>query len=337
MKMKKKIEIKSETGEFMGVEVGESDTLGDIKQKILHSQGIAPDINSAFHLGCMIDAILANKPHLASIEDDRTASVITVVMVLRFRGGRVRRAVVVSSSSDSDSSSEADLDEGDGQQMESLPFELNGRRLQIHVTSPAGSIGSIPVEIAPTDTVNDLKQKIFEKVNVIPDDQRLVMGNSLVQDGVVFDRVLAILGREPYLANKLLLQRHEAAPGPDTGTVHVTIIMVKRLRGGGNAVFHQVQLQSGSSDSDCNSDANTVSDEVQGRQRSRLIMPDISNENKNLKNVTKLSVQLMEGEVVDVKRMMEEIEIKSLTGKRIAVEVGVSDMLHARPQTEGLG
>ncbi|KAK9160044.1 hypothetical protein Syun_006385 [Stephania yunnanensis] len=172
--------------------------------------------------------------------------------------------------------------EGDGQQMESLPFELNGRRLQIHVTSPAGSI---PVEIAPTDTVNDLKQKIFEKVKVIPDDQRLVMGNSLVEDGVVFDRVLAILDRRPELANRLLLARHEAAPGgPDTGTVHVTIIMVKRLRGGGNAVFHEFQLQSGSLDSDCDSDANTVSDQVQGRQRSRLIMPDISNENKNLKN-----------------------------------------------------
>ncbi|KAK9097803.1 hypothetical protein Syun_024848 [Stephania yunnanensis] len=173
--------------------------------------------------------------------------------------------------------------EGDGQQMESLPFELNGRRLQVHVKSLANP-GLIPVEIAPTDTVNDVKQKIFEKEKVNPDMQKLVFGNSLIADGVVFDRVIAILDRQPQLANAVV-ESHEAAPGgPDTGTVHVTITMVPWIRGGGNVVFHEAQMQSGSSDSDCNSDANTVTDEVQGRQRSRLIMPDISNKDENLEN-----------------------------------------------------
>lgn len=119
--MKKKIEIKSLMGEAIAVEVGDSDTVAHLKQKIFNSHGIDSDsqrfvldgaqlLDNHVTVVDQIDAILAKKPHLASIEDDRTVN-DTVTVVLQLTGGATRSVVVISSG---DSSEDDLVEEGDG-------------------------------------------------------------------------------------------------------------------------------------------------------------------------------------------------------------------------------
>ncbi|KAK9099802.1 hypothetical protein Scep_023232 [Stephania cephalantha] len=243
-RMMEEIEIKSLTGKRIAVEVGVSDTLRDLKQKVFASEEIDPG-NQRFMFGgkCLIDDEVAVVDQMNAILAKRSSPLprLTVWLLFKLKGGEDDGESL--DRSPSTSSSEADLD---GEQKEA--FEVNGRRLQIHVISLTAD--EIPVVITPTDTLRDLNQKIKDIQNIPPNQQMLIFGGSLLSDGIVFDQVNAILARLPRLVDSI--ETHDSMPE----TVHVKMSLMLRLRGGLNVIHHEGQRTWTASDSDSDHDEN---------------------------------------------------------------------------------
>ncbi|KAK9097454.1 hypothetical protein Sjap_022951 [Stephania japonica] len=235
--MMEKIEIKSVTGRRLAVEVGVSETLRDLKQKVFALEEIDPG-NQRFMFGskCLVDNEVAVVDQMNAILAKRSSPLpwFTVWLLFKFRGGDEDGERPESPSS---FSSEADL-----QGEEKEPFKLNGRRLQIHVISLTAR--EIPVEIMPTDTLRDLNQKILDIEKIPLNQQRLIFGDSQLIDGIVFDQVNAILARLPRLVDSI--ETHDSMPE----TVHVKMSLMLRLRGGLNVIYHEGQRTWTASDSD---------------------------------------------------------------------------------------
>ncbi|KAK9099800.1 hypothetical protein Scep_023230 [Stephania cephalantha] len=255
--------INLETGEVTQVETRISDTLADFKHNISDSLGINfSDIvkfvfagkRLKFNQVAVIDqirAILAMKPHDVRIDENLTANVMVEMMVCRRGEGAVPQ-----------------LRSSRQVTVPSAPHSSGGGRLQIHVKTYDDR--EIPVEIAPTDTMEDLKEKLFNETDIDPDHQRFICCgtqlNHWYDDGIVFDMVNAVLPKRP----------DESPNSPsDERIVHATIHMVLRLRGGGNAVHHHDEVQFHSDSEGENprdiEGGNAVSNEVEGRVLRRVL------------------------------------------------------------------
>lgn len=94
-----------------------------------------------------------------------------------------------------------------GETKKSLAFKLSGGEMQVHIMDVTGR--QIPVEIAISDTISGIKQKIFDKEGIDPYDQQFVFGGWDFTEGVVLDQINSILARQLKLSDKV-----ESGPMP---------------------------------------------------------------------------------------------------------------------------
>ncbi|KAK9097800.1 hypothetical protein Syun_024845 [Stephania yunnanensis] len=228
--------VKTLTGKNIPIEIDSRDTLGDLKQKIFDKEGIPPDMQARLIFGgtrledgdgaplldCM-SSIQANIDHQSGSElslftETTTPPVIHLIVRLRGGGNAIFHEPDRSSSSDQ-SDSDSDIEPPQQQNGTHERYLVGGKELKIHIKSTLKR-HEIDVEVASSDTLENVKQKIFDKEGVDPDHQLFLFGGRVLSRGVVIDQLVgAAHGIEPrpgcpwYYVDDV------------TGTTHVTIVM----------------------------------------------------------------------------------------------------------------